>query len=150
MRIDSSYPVLMVPDVGAASEFFVRHFGFAVSFTSDWYVSLRHPEPPHFELAFLQPGHLTIPAGRGRPAAGLLLNFVVADATAAWERFRATEVPVLLPLRDEDFGQRHFILDGPGGVLVDVIENIAPSADFTAAYADAAAGSAGAPGEPTP
>ncbi|MDF1505037.1 VOC family protein [Roseisolibacter sp. H3M3-2] len=134
MRIDSSYPVLMVPDVAAAGEFFVHHFGFAVSFSSDWYVSLRHPEPPHAELAFLRPDHPTIPGGRGRPAAGVLVNFEVADAAAAWERFRASDVPVLLPIRDEDFGQRHFILDGPGGVLVDVIQNIAPSAEYAAAY----------------
>ncbi len=42
---------------------------------------------------------------------------------------------VLLPLRDEAFGQRHFIVAGPGGVLVDVVTPIPPSAEFAALYA---------------
>ena len=63
------------------------------------------------------------------------MTLEVADARGAWERFRATDVPVLLPIRDEDFGQRHFILEGPDGVLVDVIRSIPPSASFADAYA---------------
>jgi len=40
-----------------------------------------------------------------------------------------------LTLRDEAFGQRHFIVEAPGGVLLDVIEPIAPTAEFVDAYA---------------
>lgn len=135
MRIESSYPVVMTEDPAGAGAFFARHFGFATTFAADWYVSLKHPDPPHPELAFLHPGHATIPAGRGAAARGILLNLEVADARAAWERLGDAGIPVLLPLRDEPFGQRHFILDGPAGVLVDVIENIPPSPEFAAAYA---------------
>ena len=38
-------------------------------------------------------------------------------------------VEPVLSLRDEDFGQRHFIVAAPDGVLLDVIQPIAPSAD---------------------
>ncbi len=31
--------------------------------------------------------------------------------------------------------QRHFIIEAPGGVLIDVIEPIEPSPEFAAAYA---------------
>jgi len=37
-------------------------------------------------------------------------------------------------LRDEDFGQRHFIMSDPIGVLIDVIENIPPSKAFADMY----------------
>lgn len=43
-----------------------------------------------------------------------------------------------LALRDEDFGQRHFITRDPNGVLIDVIKPIPPSADFAALYASEA------------
>ena len=49
----------------------------------------------------------------------------------------ANNVRVVLPLRSEDFGQRHFIVSDPGGVLVDVITPIEPSVEFAAAYAAA-------------
>jgi hypothetical protein len=39
------------------------------------------------------------------------------------------------PLRDEDFGQRHFITADPNGVLIDVIKPIPPSAEFAELYA---------------
>ena len=42
--------------------------------------------------------------------------------------------PIALELRDEDFGQRHFIVSGPDGVLVDVITEIPPSAEFAEAF----------------
>jgi hypothetical protein len=37
-------------------------------------------------------------------------------------------------LRDEAFGQRHFITRDPNGVLIDVIRPIPPDADFAAQY----------------
>jgi hypothetical protein len=37
-------------------------------------------------------------------------------------------------LRSEDFGQRHFLVAAPDGVLVDVITPIEPSAEFAAQY----------------
>jgi hypothetical protein len=41
---------------------------------------------------------------------------------------------VLLPLRDEAWGQRHFIAEAPGGLLLDVIEEIAPTAEYEQQY----------------
>ena len=44
-------------------------------------------------------------------------------------------LPILRSLRDEAFGQRHFITKDPNGVLIDVIKPIPPSAEFLAQYA---------------
>ncbi len=137
MPLQSSYPVLLTDDLRAARDFFGAHFGFAPTYESDWYVSLRHAEAPQYELAFVRHDHATVPAGGRAPARGVILNFEVDDAAAAWERLRGAGVPVLLALRDEPFGQRHFILGGPGGVMVDVIENIPPAPEFAGGYAQA-------------
>ncbi|THB79312.1 MAG: glyoxalase/bleomycin resistance/extradiol dioxygenase family protein, partial [Desulfobulbaceae bacterium] len=37
-------------------------------------------------------------------------------------------------IKSEDFGQRHFIVVDPNGILVDVIQNIEPSAEFAEQY----------------
>ena len=39
-----------------------------------------------------------------------------------------------LEIRSEDFGQRHFIVADPDGVLIDVITPIAPAADYADQY----------------
>ena len=131
MALRSFYPVLMAEDVEASARFYAEHMGFETTFESDWYVSLRHRENPAYELAVLSPAHETIPEGfRGGSASGLLLNFEVSDATAEYERLKEAGVEIVLPLRDEAFGQRHFIGAGPGGVMLDVIEEIPPSPEF--------------------
>lgn len=133
MGITSFYPVLMVDDVVAAAAFYREELGFETTFEADWYVSLRVEGG---ELAILDHRHETIPAGFREPARGLLLNVEVADAAAQHARLVGERgLPERLPLRDEDFGQRHFIVEAPGGVLIDVIEPIEPSAEFAAAFA---------------
>lgn len=131
MTLQSFYPVVMAEDVAASVRFYTEHMGFEKTFESDWYVSLRHRENPAYELAVLSPSHETIPEEfRGGRASGLLLNFEVSDAKAEYERLRGAGLRIVLPLRDEDFGQRHFIGVDPGGVMVDVIEEIEPSTEF--------------------
>ena len=65
----------------------------------------------------------------------MLINFEVEDPDAVYERLQAAGVPVLHTLRDEDFGQRHFIVADPNGVMIDVIKPIPPSAEYAAQYA---------------
>jgi catechol 2,3-dioxygenase-like lactoylglutathione lyase family enzyme len=134
MKVSSYYPVIMTADVAATASFYERHFGFQAAFTSDWYVHLAMPEAPGVNLAILDGSHGTIPeAGRGR-VAGLILNFEVEDVDSEHERLKAAGLPILLDLRDEDFGQRHFITADPNGVLIDIIKPIPPSAAFAAQY----------------
>lgn len=134
MQITQFYPVLMVEDVPATAAFYQRHFGFEAAFESDWYVHLTMPGAVPVNLAILDGSHETIPAMARGKVTGMLLNFEVADVDAVHETLSAAGLPILLPLRDEDFGQRHFITADPNGVLIDVITPIAPSADYAAQY----------------
>ena len=67
-------------------------------------------------------------------ASGVILNFEVEDVNAEHVRLTAAGLPVLLPLRDEDFGQRHFITADPNGILIDIIMPIPPKAEFADLY----------------
>jgi catechol 2,3-dioxygenase-like lactoylglutathione lyase family enzyme len=134
MRPTSYYPVLGCRDVAAARDFYVRHFDFEVGFEIDWYVHLRHREAPTVNLALVAHAHESVPAAHRRPADGLLLNFEIDDVDGFYQRCRAAGLPIALDLRDEAWGQRHFILVDPNGVLVDVIKVIPPSAEFADAY----------------
>ena len=135
MRITGYYPVLMATDVAATARFYEEHFGFRPAFSADWYVHLKHPDDERVELAILDGSHETIPESRrGGRASGMLVNFEVADVDGVYAAALAAGLPILLALRDEPFGQRHFITADPNGVMVDVITPIPPSAEFLAAY----------------
>lgn len=135
MTLTSAYPVLMTEDVAATADFYRTHFGFEVTFEADWYVSLTRER---WELAVVDVGHPSIPV-RGRPASGVLLNLEVDDVDAEYDRLVVHgPLDAVLPLRSEDFGQRHFIVGGPDDVLVDVITPIQPTGAFAAQFAGAA------------
>ncbi|MFE2042094.1 VOC family protein [Streptomyces sp. NPDC059477] len=135
MRLTSFYPVIGTARLKESHDFYTRLLGFETTFEADWYVSLRHPGPAAHELALLDHTHPTIPEGHRRPAQGLLLNFEVPDVDAEWDRLVLREgLRPLLPLRDEDFGQRHFIVADPSDVLIDIITPIAPSPEYAEQY----------------
>ncbi|MCG6114805.1 MAG: VOC family protein [Mesorhizobium sp.] len=135
MKITSFYPVIMTDDVPGTAAFYVAHFCFKPLFETDWYVHLQSKDDARVNLAVLDGQHETIPAeGQGR-VGGLLLNFEVEDPDAEYARVREAGLPILLELRDEAFGQRHFITADPNGVLIDVIRPIPPDAAFAEHYA---------------
>lgn len=140
MKVTSYYPVLMTDEVEATARFYETHFGFRRAFSADWYVHLQSESDPSVNLAVLDDSHETIPAAaRGQSVGGLLLNFEVEDVDGEYARATAAGLPILLDIRDEEFGQRHFITRDPNGVLIDMIKPIPPSAAFLAHYAEGVA-----------
>lgn len=139
MRNTSYYPVLLTADVAGTAAFYERHFRFAPAFAADWYVHLTSIDDPGTNLAILDHAHETIPPEGRTPVAGLILNFEVEDVDAEYARLAGEGLPMLLALRDEAFGQRHFITRDPNGVLIDVITPIEPSPEFAAQFSAGAA-----------
>ncbi|WP_327588428.1 VOC family protein [Nonomuraea sp. NBC_00507] len=137
MELTSFYPVICTTRIEESRDFYTGLLGFETTFEADWYVSLRRPGTPPYELALLDHAHPTLPEAYRLPVRGLLLNFEVEDVDAEWERLVVgAGLTAELELRSEDFGQRHFIVADPNGVLIDVITPIAPSAEYADQYVD--------------
>lgn len=133
MTWNSAYTVLLTSNVGATAEFYRAHFGYTVAFEADWYVSLKRDR---WELAILDRDHATIPVEyRGRAAAGILINIEVSDVDAEYDHLVTNgSLEAVVSIRSEDFGQRHFIVAAPDGVLIDVISPIEPVGEFAAQF----------------
>jgi catechol 2,3-dioxygenase-like lactoylglutathione lyase family enzyme len=138
MKLSSFYPVVLTEQVAASSAFYKEHFGFEPVFESDWYVSLKSTEGgSSFELAIMDASHSTIPESFRTSVQGLILNFEVEDVDAEYERLiRNAKLPLQLDIRNEQFGQRHFITSDPNGILIDVITIIPPTEEFSSQYTD--------------
>ncbi len=130
MKCSQYYPVILTHDVAATSTFYQEHFRFLVHFESDWYVHLQSSEDKNVNLAVLQCDNETVPEIMRGKVANMILNFEVEDVDREYNRAKSGGLPIQLSIRDEDFGQRHFITSDPNGVLIDVIKPIAPSAAF--------------------
>ena len=138
MRTNSFYPVILTRQVTESAAFYTAYFGFQKVYEADWYASLKKEQgDKQFELAVLDASHPTIPAAYRKPVQGLILNFEVDDVDAEYKRLiEGEKLPLELDIRNEVFGQRHFITRDPNGVLIDVIKIIPPSEEESAQYVD--------------
>lgn len=122
MRISSSAVSLTVDDVAASSKFLATHFGFVEQMSADGFVSLSHQDAA-MDLVFLRRGIEVLPEPlRDRTAAGVIVAFVVDNLEAEQERLRAEGVPITLPLREEPWGERLFMVEDPNGISYELVE----------------------------
>jgi len=131
MTINSIFPVVPAADVARSRDFYTGLLDLAVVFDSGWYVQLQAPGGESVQLGLVERGHHTVPEGfRAAAPAGVLVSVEVEDVDRVHAAAIAAELPIALSLRDEDFGQRHFMTTDPDGLLVDVITVIPYAGDL--------------------
>jgi uncharacterized glyoxalase superfamily protein PhnB len=121
------YPCLCVDDIERAIAFYRALLDLPVSADAGWYVELGEQR---VTVSFVERHHPSVPASYGHERGGVLVSVIVDDADTAWSRAQAMSAPVAVPCRDEEFGQRHFMVFDPDGFVVDVIQRIPPSLEF--------------------
>ncbi|HXF47740.1 MAG TPA: VOC family protein [Burkholderiaceae bacterium] len=110
--------------VRESKEFYVRVFGCQVLYEGedDWFVLLQLGTS---ELGFMRPALASQPA-IFRPAfngQGVWIAVDVADVDAEYARIKSLRLPIELELRDEPWGDRHFVIVDPNGVGIDVVQH---------------------------
>ncbi|MEA5449556.1 VOC family protein [Leptolyngbya sp. CCNP1308] len=111
----------------ASKAFYRRLFDCEVIYDSDWFVLLRSGQS---ELGFMLP-NLEAQAPIFRPAfggKGAWITIDVDDAQAEYQRIAALGVSIEVELRDEPWGDRHFVVIDPNGIGVDIVQHQLPQA----------------------
>ncbi len=125
MQISSSAVSLTVDDVPASSKFLATHFGFTERMSADGFASLGRDDGA-MDVVFLRRGIEVLPEElRDRRASGTIVAFVVDDLDAEHERLQAEGAPITLPLREEPWGERLFMVTDPNGVPYELVEWVA-------------------------
>lgn len=129
----SFYPVLMTDTIDVSTNFFIELFHFEVTFTSEWYVSLKNTQG--FELALIDSSHETIPDRYKANCTGVILNFEVENVDVVYaEIAKKSTVSILMEPKNEAFGQRHFMIESPDKLIIDVIQPIPPAEEYIESY----------------
>lgn len=120
--ITKLHPLTITENIKETAEFYKRYFGFEEAFTSDWYIQLAHKHGA--EIAVMLPNLSNQPDFLHTPhtGKGIVFTFETKDAAKVFEELQAKGVSFVLELKDEEWGQRHFILEDPSGVYVDVVQ----------------------------
>ena len=134
---ESYYPVICASHGQSLVDFFTQQLHFEPVFNSDWYWHLNLPSTSHINIGIVDHQHPSVPDGYRKPAQGLILNFELGKVADLYARAQAKKWKILLTLRDEDWGQRHFIIATPEpGVMLDFIETIPANQNFLKHYHD--------------
>lgn len=131
--MNSLFPVICSTAVEASKDFYVSVLGFKPVFAIDWYVQLQSPTDPTVQIAFVRQDHDSVPEGYRHPPRGVLVTVELQDVDALYAHARDRGCHVVLDLRDEAWGQRHFMVTDPNGLLLDVVKIIAPTREFVEA-----------------
>jgi uncharacterized glyoxalase superfamily protein PhnB len=58
---------------------------------------------------------------------GFVISFEVKDAAVAYAQAQRLDVNLVMPLKEEDWGQIHFMVLDPAGFRVDVVQHLESS-----------------------
>lgn len=107
--------------------FYVNTLGFGVTFENEFYL-LMHTPNRQAELSFLLPYHPTQHPFFHKPfnGQGVYLTLEVEDVDALYADLKSRGVVIRVDLRDEPWGDRHFAIEDPNGIGIDIVRYAPP------------------------
>jgi predicted enzyme related to lactoylglutathione lyase len=113
-------------DIEQTAGFYTELFGFEIIFrNAGWYIQLALPGHPAVQFGIIRRPSSFLPKPLQLPAQGLIFTIQVEDVDAVYKEVKTRGHPIVQALRDEEFGQRHFLMTDPNGLLVNVSMPIA-------------------------
>ena len=130
----SSFTVFIVKDLDAAKSFYTENLGFDVVFSGDWYIHLAAQSG--VQLGFMLPDQPTQPPlfHEQYSGKGVIFSIEVEDVDKAFEEARSKSLNIVFELKSEDWGQRHFCVQDPNGIYVDIVQPFEPSEEYQGDY----------------
>ena len=103
--------------------FYTEKLGFGVTFENEFYLLLHTPDRTS-EISFLLPNHPSQQPLFKKPfeGSGIYLTIEVEDVDKVYAEVKKKGVPIVIELRDEPWGDRHFAITDPNGVGIDIVK----------------------------
>ena len=107
--------------------FYEKNLGFGVTFENEFYL-LMHTPDKEAEISFLLPNHPTQQPLFHKPfqGQGMYLTIEVDDVDALYQALKKKGISIKIDLRDEPWGDRHFAIEDPNGIVIDIVKYKAP------------------------
>ncbi|HAH50813.1 MAG TPA: glyoxalase [Balneola sp.] len=103
--------------------FYMEKLGFGVTFENDFYL-LMHTPNKQTELSFLLPHHQSQQPFFQKPynGQGMYLTIEVDEVDNIYKDLKNKGVDIKVELRDEPWGDRHFAIEDPNGIGIDIVK----------------------------
>ena len=136
IKPNSAFTVFTVEDLDKAKAFYSNHFNFSVAFENEWYLHLVSESG--IQVGFLLPNQpkqpeVFHPSFSGN---GVIFSIEVDDVDSAYAEAKDKSFNIVLELRSEDWGQRHFSIKDPNNIYLDIVQVIEPTDEYQQGYGE--------------
>lgn len=111
-------------------DFYTTVLGFGVTFENEFYI-LMHTPNREAEISFLLPNHPSQQPlfQHAFQHQGVYLTLEVDNVDQIYQDLKAKGVKIHIDLRDEPWGDRHFAIQDPNGIGIDIVTYTAAEND---------------------
>ena len=108
--------------LAATKQFYTGLLDFGVTFENEFYL-LMHTPDRNAEISFLLPNHPTQEPIFHAPftGKGMYLTIEVDHVDDWYAQLKSKGATVVVDLRDEPWGDRHFTVQDPNGIAIDIV-----------------------------
>lgn len=112
--------------------FYTKKLGFGVTFENEFYL-LMHTPNHEAEISFLLPNHPSQQPLFHKPfqGPGVYLTVEVDDIDGLYQELKKKGVIIKIELRNEPWGDRHFAIEDPNGIGIDIVKYAPPATPQT-------------------
>ena len=118
---------IITSKLAESKAFYTTVLGFGVTFENEFYLLLHTPDKST-EISFLLPEHPSQQALFQKPfqGQGMFLTIEVDDVDSLYATIKKKGIPIKIDIRNEAWGDRHFAIEDPNGVGIDIVHYQAP------------------------
>lgn len=104
-------------------KFYIDMLGFGITFENEFYLLLHTPNH-EAEISFLLPNHPSQQKLFQKPftGQGMYLTIEVEDVDKVYSDLKNKGVEIKIDIRDEPWGDRHFAIQDPNGIGIDIVK----------------------------
>lgn len=113
---------IVTPKLAETKHFYTTTLGFGVTFENEFYLLLHTPNK-EAEISFLLPNHPSQQPLFQKPftAQGMYFTIEVDDVDKIYQDLKKKGVEIVIEIRNESWGDRHFAIQDPNGIGIDFV-----------------------------
>lgn len=118
---------ILTTKLAESKAFYTNNLGFGVTFENEFYLLLHTPNH-EAEISFLLPDHPSQQPFFHKPfqGQGMYLTIEVDDVDKIYKELKKNGVVIKIEIRDEPWGDRHFAIEDPNGIGIDIVKYSPP------------------------
>ena len=118
---------IVTSKLAESKEFYTKVLGFGVTFENEFYL-LMHTPNKEAEISFLLPEHPSQQPFFHQPfqGQGIYLTIELEDVDSLYLTLKKQGIDIKIDIRDEPWGDRHFAIEDPNGIGIDIVTYTPP------------------------